>query len=145
MSSPQSGGGQKKGIYKRFRFSWFHVKVMTLTLIFFNQSTTLKEIRLHRKFQVNPTFCSEDINDFDFQGHMLRWWPWPYFFVINLLLLRWSAYTANFKSMQHFVPKIQKISVFKVTCQGHDLDLNIFFNQSIAFKEIRLPTQQISS
>ena len=72
MSSPQIGGGQKKGIYKRFRFLWSHVKVMTLTLIFFNQSTTLKEIRLHRKFQVNPTFCSEDINDFGFQGHMSR-------------------------------------------------------------------------
>merc|ERR1711872_1000703 len=43
-----------------------------LDLNFFNQSTTLKEIRLHRKFQVNPTCCSEDINDFGFQGHMSR-------------------------------------------------------------------------
>merc|ERR1711872_277348 len=91
-------GGQKKGIYKRFRFLWSHVKVMTLTL----------------------------------------------FFLINLLLLRRFAYTGNSKSMQHFVPKIQTISVFKVMRQGHDLDLD-FFNQSIAFKEIRLPTQQISS
>merc|ERR1711872_1119600 len=66
------------------------------------------------------------------------------FFLINLLLLRRSAYTGNFKSMQHFVPKIQTILIFKVTRQGHDLDLN-FLNQSIAFNEIRLPMQEISS
>ena len=43
-----------------------------LDLIFLNQAITVKEIRLHSKFQVNATFCSEDINDFGFQGHMSR-------------------------------------------------------------------------
>merc|ERR1711872_247618 len=65
MSSPQIGGGQKK-----------ETKVTCqgddLDLIFLNQSITVKEIRLHRKFQVNATFCSEDTNDFGFKGHASR-------------------------------------------------------------------------